>query len=300
MLFDLDDTIVQAGSFVSPRVLDALRKARRAGYVLAIASGRPLCAVHEALLSPDVMDYAICSNGATVTRLADAASLRRQTMSCEQALGCLHALEPFSPAWNGFFDNKAYFEWKGASYMLTGRTGAVARATRQTPRRGAAVLRLAVRGMRFLHRTLTNKRHRQVLRLRPHLEGARGGIEKIGCTILNAQECAAAAQVLRETGQFEVVAMGSTELEITACGVTKGSGAQWLMDKLHLAAADCVAFGDGGNDLPLSEVVGRFVAMGNADDEVKAAATDVCAPVSEDGVAVWIEKNLLGQGGVSC
>jgi hydroxymethylpyrimidine pyrophosphatase-like HAD family hydrolase len=40
--------------------------------------------------------------------------------------------------------------------------------------------------------------------------------------------------------------------------------------------------------------------MGNADDEVKAAATDVCAPVSEDGVAVWIEKNLLGKGGVSC
>lgn len=268
--------------------------------MLAIASGRPLCAVHEALLRPDVMDYAICSNGATVTRLADATSLRRRTMSREQALGCLHALEPFSPAWNGFFDNKAYFEWKGASYMLTGRTGAIARATRQMPRHGAAVVRFAMRGLRFLRRIITNKSHRQVLRLRPHLERAQGGIEKIGCTILDAPGCAAAAQVVRQTGLFEVVSMGSTELEITARGVTKGSAARWLMDELHVAASDSVAFGDGGNDLPLSEVVGRFVAMGNADDEVKAAATDVCPPVSEDGVAVWIEKNLLGLGATSC
>jgi hydroxymethylpyrimidine pyrophosphatase-like HAD family hydrolase len=33
--------------------------------------------------------------------------------------------------------------------------------------------------------------------------------------------------------------------------------------------------------------------MRNADDEVKAAADDVCPPVDEDGVAVWIEQHLF-------
>ena len=89
--------------------------------------------------------------------------------------------------------------------------------------------------------------------------------------------------------------MGRTELEITARGVTKGTGAQALMEHLGLSPCDSVAFGDGGNDLPLAAVVGRFVAMGNADDEVKAQADDVCPSVADDGVAVWIENNLLSE-----
>ena len=45
--------------------------------------------------------------------------------------------------------------------------------------------------------------------------------------------------------------------------------------------------------MPLAAAVGRFVAMGNADEEVKAQADDVCPSVADDGVAVWIESNLL-------
>ena len=35
-----------------------------------------------------------------------------------------------------------------------------------------------------------------------------------------------------------------------------------------------------------------FVAMGNATDEVKAAADDVTGTVWDDGVAQWIEERL--------
>jgi len=294
LLFDLDDTIVQAGSFVSPRVIHALQQARKKGYVLAIASGRPLCLVTKSLLQAGVMDYAICANGATITRLYDGVELVQRTLSRDVALGCIHALEPFRPAWNGFFNYQAFFEWKGASYMLTGRTGAMARAGGYARGHLGAIPRLAVRGLRFVKRILANSNHHQVWSLASRVKRARGGIEKIGCSILNPKECTAAAQVLRDSGLFEVMRMGQTELEITARGVTKGSGARWLIDALHMDPAQCVAFGDGGNDLPLSEVVGCFVAMGNADEAVKQAADDVCPAVYEDGVAVWIEKNLLG------
>ena len=81
--------------------------------------------------------------------------------------------------------------------------------------------------------------------------------------------------------------------DITANGADKGKGIVAMARHEGFDPSRTIAFGDGGNDLPLASAVGCFVAMGNADDEVKAAADDVCPPVDEDGVAVWIEQHLL-------
>ncbi len=296
LLFDLDDTIVQAGSLVSERVVQTLVAAHEEGYVLSIASGRPLCSVTPAVLECGAMDYAVCANGAVVTRLQDHEVIFHRSLSQEESLRCYELLRPYKPAWNAFYGDQAFFEWKGASYMLTGRTGGAARVARYgTSKKGIAqrLIHLAWRGTRYAVRTFTNRAHRQVRSVYPYLQRATGGVDKMGCTIPDRNNCAEASRLLREDGSFEVVQMGYTELEITAKGVTKGTGTKLLLNSLGIDAHDAVAFGDGGNDLPLAEVVGRFVAMGNADEEVKAAATDVCLPVDEDGVAVWIEQHLL-------
>ena len=47
--------------------------------------------------------------------------------------------------------------------------------------------------------------------------------------------------------------------------------------------------GDGLNDLPAIEAVGHPVAMGNAEDEVKALANHIVADVANDGVAEALE-----------
>ena len=53
-----------------------------------------------------------------------------------------------------------------------------------------------------------------------------------------------------------------------------------------LAPEECAAFGDGGNDVPMFGCVGVSVAMGNAADDVKAAATMVAPDVDDDGLLV--------------
>ena len=45
-----------------------------------------------------------------------------------------------------------------------------------------------------------------------------------------------------------------------------------------------MAFGDGGNDIGMLRHAGIGIAMGNANDEVKAAADYVTASVDEDGI----------------
>ena len=57
--------------------------------------------------------------------------------------------------------------------------------------------------------------------------------------------------------------------------------------------SDIVAFGDDTNDIDLLEYCGIGVAMGNALDEVKAAADYVCDTNDNDGVAKWLEENVL-------
>ena len=54
-----------------------------------------------------------------------------------------------------------------------------------------------------------------------------------------------------------------------------------------------MAFGDGGNDKSILQAAGTGIAMGNAPDDVKAAADYVTASVDDDGVAKAIRKFLL-------
>lgn len=67
---------------------------------------------------------------------------------------------------------------------------------------------------------------------------------------------------------------------------------KWLeiekVDKAHV-----MAIGDSYNDLPLFEIASTRVAMGNAPDEVKAAADWIAPTVEEDGVAIAIRKFIL-------
>jgi hypothetical protein len=58
-----------------------------------------------------------------------------------------------------------------------------------------------------------------------------------------------------------------------------------------------VAFGDSENDLEMFKVAGASVAMGQADERVKAAATKVTSRHDEDGVARAIDE-LLATGTV--
>ena len=56
---------------------------------------------------------------------------------------------------------------------------------------------------------------------------------------------------------------------------------------------ETVAFGDAENDIPMLKTAGIGVAMGNATAPVKTAADAITASNNDDGIALWLEKNLL-------
>jgi hypothetical protein len=81
-------------------------------------------------------------------------------------------------------------------------------------------------------------------------------------------------------------------VEISASGVTKASGVAWVAARLGVEAADVVVFGDMPNDVPMLAWAGRAVAVANAHPTAKQVADEVTASNDDDGVAVWLEREL--------
>ncbi len=74
---------------------------------------------------------------------------------------------------------------------------------------------------------------------------------------------------------------------------TKARAIQALSEYLGVSVAEMAAFGDDFSDIGMLELCGRGIAMENAIPQVKAAADEITFSNMEDGVALWIEKNLL-------
>jgi Cof subfamily protein (haloacid dehalogenase superfamily) len=79
-------------------------------------------------------------------------------------------------------------------------------------------------------------------------------------------------------------------VEIVPLGIDKATGIAEIAGPLGITDADIVAFGDMPNDVPMLLRAGLGVAMGNAHPDVIAAADEVTAPNTDDGVARVLER----------
>jgi Cof subfamily protein (haloacid dehalogenase superfamily) len=88
----------------------------------------------------------------------------------------------------------------------------------------------------------------------------------------------------RDSQQWGMVARAS--------GGTKGTALSWIAGHYGVKVEETVCVGDWLNDLAMLETAGRSFAMGQAPDEVKAAATDVLERTIDEGggIAEAIEK----------
>ena len=79
-------------------------------------------------------------------------------------------------------------------------------------------------------------------------------------------------------------------LEIFTAGTSKAAAIRKLAQEV--GARRVVVFGDNRNDIAMMQAADHSVAVGNAFPEVKAAASEVIGPNTDDSVAHWIENEL--------
>ena len=83
---------------------------------------------------------------------------------------------------------------------------------------------------------------------------------------------------------------GKWFLEVFSAKASKSNGIRFLREKYGFD--EVVAFGDNLNDLPMFEQADIKIAVGNAREEVKAAADHIIGTNDEDGVARWLLDEL--------
>ena len=93
--------------------------------------------------------------------------------------------------------------------------------------------------------------------------------------------------------EFEVVSSRFDNFEAMNKGVSKGNAVTILAEHYGIAREQIICIGDSENDLSMIKYAGLGVAMGNADQEVKAAAHYITDSNNCDGVARVIEKFVL-------
>ncbi|MET9628574.1 HAD family hydrolase [Lentzea sp. NPDC006480] len=92
-------------------------------------------------------------------------------------------------------------------------------------------------------------------------------------------------------GQVDVTYSTNNGLvELAVHGVTKATGLADVAERLGVDRRDVIAFGDMPNDVEMLTWAGHGVAMANGHEVALAAADEVTAPNSEDGVAQVLER----------
>ncbi len=121
------------------------------------------------------------------------------------------------------------------------------------------------------------------------------------CKVMLVSDDRAALLALEEhwqrrlAGTLDVFRSEDYFLEVVPESVDKANTLSVLLEKEGIDRADVVAIGDGVCDVTMIQLAGLGVAMGNAQDSVKACADVVTLSNAEDGVAVALEKAILSE-----
>lgn len=93
--------------------------------------------------------------------------------------------------------------------------------------------------------------------------------------------------------QLAVTPSGNGSMDLTTPGINKGWALQKLLHQWDLTGKDLVAFGDGGNDVPMLQLAGQSFAMPNGGHAVhQIADKEALEDNNHDGVLKTLEALL--------
>lgn len=98
-----------------------------------------------------------------------------------------------------------------------------------------------------------------------------------------------------ELKDYDLLMVGKDWLEIMPRGVSKASGLQKVAERVGCTMKEVMAFGDAENDIPMLQEAGIGVAMGNAMETAKEAASYVTDTNENNGIGKAIDLVLAGR-----
>lgn len=262
LVLDIDGTLTNSKKEITPATRAAIRDMLRRGHGLALASGRPTPGMRRyerELALESRHGYLLSYNGARILPFG------RETLFYEKPLplGLLPQLYAFAEkhrcGFITYLEDQIISAFEPDDYIKTSAFN-----NQISLRREADFLEF----VRFpVYKCLMTASPQRAFGLEKALK------EQMG----------ERAAVCRSEPYF---------IEIMARGVSKAKGLSLIRKALLISRENTVCCGDGFNDIEMLQYAGVGVAMGNAQEAVKAAADYVAPSNDDDGLVEVIEKFL--------
>lgn len=263
---DLDGTLLNGKKEISPANKEAIAKAKAKGVKIVLCTGRPLSAIHPFLSElnlEEAGDYSVTFNGGLVQRNDTGEIIEKNNLEFSDIETLMHIAEELDLPLDVLSEEKVY-------HLPTSKTRESLYATMNP-----LLTHLSVEASDLDPERLYNK------------------------AVIGYEQAFLDEQILKIPTEirerFEVIKSRDMLLEFMPKGVTKAYGLSLLARDLGLKPENVMGLGDEENDLSMVTYAGVGVAMGNAIDELKAAADFVTLTNEEDGVAHAIEKYVLNE-----
>lgn len=255
---DVDGTVIHEDETLSPAVVDAVRRIGDAGHLVTLATGRSWETTRPILTLLDLSpEYVVCANGAITLKKDETTTdgYRRDLVETFDAAPVLARIRKFLP---------------DGRFMVEDPEG----------------FRLYTKGMQDWNL----ERARQV----EFEELARTPVTRV-VVVSPGHEPDEFLELVDSMGLHQVsYAIGWTAwLDIAPGGVNKGTALERVRGLLGIPLDRVLVAGDGRNDIEMFEwagAQGRAVAMGQAPDVVKDAATEVTGDVRSDGLVPVLDS----------
>lgn len=263
IVLDIDGTLTNSQKEVTSATRQALDAARDRGHIVALASGRPtggLRMMTEALDFKKYGGYIMSYNGACVTNTETGEAVFKNPLPDYVVPWMCHYAQDHGLGMCTYIGEE----------LLSGAH--VDRYIEQETRINQFV-------------------RRQVDDFTPLMRTDFYKVLLTGTPMLAAEHEKRLAH--RFIGRLSVYRSEPYFIEVMNRGVSKADAIAGLLERLHMEREDVIACGDGFNDVSMIRYAGLGVAMGNAQDAVKAEADVVTLTNDEDGLVPIIEKYLL-------
>lgn len=266
---DMDGTLLNEHGLLAEESKEALMQAMEQGVHVVIATGRVFSALPQDVVTVPGIEYAITSNGANIIRLKDNETIYSNLIDGSKLDDIMDILEDETIMKEVFYDHQVYAQ-------------------------KSCLEHLEDYGIR------TEKSQRYTLTTRQPVEDTlalilenRDKLENINLLFGNEER---RQQVWKRLDAVEGITACSSmpyNLEIGGATTSKAAALDALGEILGVTKEQIMACGDSSNDAAMLRHAGISVAMGNAEDEVKAESLMVTKTNKDHGVAYAIRELVL-------
>lgn len=283
---DMDGTILHNHTKIAPETAEVVRKAEEAGIRFAIATGRNHYNAKEILDEVGLTCPIVSSNGGRVlTETGDV--LHEVDLTLEEARDIVTILHQ-----EQYGD--IFYEMYTSAGLVADR-GDLIEASMKNLKANGDDRSLQMYEF-FKNRYYVNEDVKLVEDIQAFIDDEAGRVYKFIAFSSHLENMTALWKEIDErVAGVYVTSSGTDNIEVMAHGADKGHGITKLAEHYGIDLNDVVVIGDNLNDVPMFEVAGKGIAMGNSHEELIAISDHVTERHDEYGVANALERIMTGE-----